>query len=310
MVKLSNVYSSNSSYLRRMLYRRKFLLALLELLGGEAEKLRIQKLTFLFGQREHPLYDFVPYRFGSFSISMASDLGAMAKHGQVAETENTVIQLAVGNWFSSLSAADQQALQQMLADFGKLSTRQLTTYTYRHYPYYASKSEIANELLNSLELEKVNQSVRSFSQKQLFTIGYEGISLESYLNKLLQNGVRLLVDVRRNPLSMKFGFSKGQLQKYCGMLGISYVHLPELGIASEQRQTLNTQADYDALFEAYKSSTLNETTATQTKVLHLLWEYDRIALTCFEANICQCHRKPLAESIAALPGFDYRLEHL
>lgn len=293
-----------------MLYRRKFLLALLELLGGEAEKMRLQKLAFLFGRQQRALYDFVPYRFGSFSISMASDLGAMAKHGQVAETENTVVQLAAGNWLASLSAADQIGVKQLLADFGRLNTRQLTTYTYRHYPYYASKSEIATELLSTPELEKVKQSLKSFSEKRLFTIGYEGISLEAYLNKLLQNGVRLLVDVRRNPLSMKFGFSKGQLQKSCGMLGIAYTHLPELGIASEHRQTLDTQADYDALFEAYKSSTLHETTASQQKVLQLLHEYDRIALTCFEANICQCHRKPLAESIAALPGFDYRLEHL
>jgi uncharacterized protein (DUF488 family) len=209
-----------------------------------------------------------------------------------------------------LSAADQNGVKQLLADFGKLSTRQLTTYTYRHYPYYASKSEMAAELLNEQELTSVSQSVKRFSEKALFTIGYEGISLEAYLNKLLQNGVKLLLDVRRNPLSMKFGFSKGQLQKSCSMLGIAYMHLPELGIASEQRQALNNQADYDALFEVYKSSTLLETTTSQEKVLQLLREHDRIALTCFEANICQCHRKPLAESIAALPGFDYRLEHL
>jgi hypothetical protein len=46
-----------------MLYRRKFLLALLELLGGETEKLRLQKLSFLFGQRRRALYDFVPWQF-------------------------------------------------------------------------------------------------------------------------------------------------------------------------------------------------------------------------------------------------------
>ncbi len=293
-----------------MLYRRKFLLALLELLGGETEKLRLQKLAFLFGQRGRALYDFVPYKFGSFSISMASDLGAMSKHGQVLESENTVVKMAQGQWLASLSASDQQALQQLVADYGKLSTRQLTAYTYRHYPYYASKSEIAADLLTAQELEKVKQSVQPFTQKRLFTIGYEGISLEAYLNKLLQNGVNLLVDVRRNPLSMKFGFSKGQLQKSCGMLGIAYAHLPELGIASDQRQTLHTQADYDALFVAYKSNTLTATAESQKKVLQLLQQYDRIALTCFEANICQCHRKPLAESIAALPGFGSQLVHL
>lgn len=62
-----------------MLYRRKFLLALLELLGGEAEKMRLQKLAFLFGRQQRALYDFVPYQYGSFSIGMANYLGAMAK---------------------------------------------------------------------------------------------------------------------------------------------------------------------------------------------------------------------------------------
>lgn len=46
-----------------MRYRCKFLLALLALLGGETEKLRLQKLAFLFGQRGRVLYDFVLYKF-------------------------------------------------------------------------------------------------------------------------------------------------------------------------------------------------------------------------------------------------------
>jgi uncharacterized protein (DUF488 family) len=42
----------------------------------------------------------------------------------------------------------------------------------------------------------------------------------------------------------------------------------------------------------------------------LLKKYKRIALTCFEANICQCHRKHLAEAITSLPGFSYELKHI
>jgi hypothetical protein len=30
-------------------------------------------------------------------------------------------------------------------------------------------------------------------------------------------------------------------------------------------------------------------------------------LTCFEANICQCHRKHLAEAIIQLPQWKYEL---
>ncbi|WP_200885350.1 DUF488 family protein [Jejuia pallidilutea] len=57
---------------------------------------------------------------------------------------------------------------------------------------------------------------RSFENDiTLFTIGYEGISLEHYLNKLIRNNIKLLCDVRKNALSMKYGFSKSQLKNAC-----------------------------------------------------------------------------------------------
>ena len=34
--------------------------------------------------------------------------------------------------------------------------------------------------------------------KTLFTIGYEGISIDKYIQKLLQNCIKTLVDVRQN----------------------------------------------------------------------------------------------------------------
>jgi len=109
---------------------------------------------------------------------------------------------------------------------------------------------------------------------------------------------------------MKYGFSKSHLQRYCENLGIRYVHFPEVGIQSEQRQELNTQADYDKLFAVYRQSNLTKTTVSQEKILNLLKEHKRIALTCFEANICQCHRKHLAEAIASLPSFEYEVTHI
>ena len=94
------------------------------------------------------------------------------------------------------------------------------------------------------------------------------------------NDVKLLCDVRKNSLSMKFGFSKTQLQKACDGLGIKYVHIPELGINSEHRQELNNQSDYDILFDMYKTEVLSETQDKQKSVLDLLNKYDRIALNC------------------------------
>ena len=122
--------------------------------------------------------------------------------------------------------------------------------------------------------------------------------------------MKVLVDVRNNPLSMKFGFSKTLLKTFCANLNIEYVHIPEVGIQSGQRQELNVQADYDKLFVTYKKSNLKKTITHQEQILKLLIQNKRIALTCFEANICQCHRKHLAEAITNLPEWKYELKHI
>ncbi|MDR1860575.1 MAG: DUF488 domain-containing protein, partial [Bacteroidales bacterium] len=72
----------------------------------------------------------------------------------------------------------------------------------------------------------------------------------------------------------------------------------------------NTQADYDALFSKYRTTTLTTTQTTQNAILRLLKQHERIALTCFEADINQCHRKHLADAITQLSGFDYELKHI
>ena len=142
------------------------------------------------------------------------------------------------------------------------------------------------------------------------TIGYEGKNLEGYLNRLIVAGVTLLCDVRRNPLSRKYGFSKGTLTKGCEGVGIRYEHLPELGIASEERRELETQADYDALFATYRRVALPQ----QTKVLAQIGQWvnqgARVALTCFEALPEQCHRHCVADALQHQFGKAFAPQHL
>ena len=46
-----------------------------------------------------------------------------------------------------------------------------------------------------------------------FTIGYEGRAIDEYMNLLLENHVKVLCDVRKNPISRKRGFSKTALSE-------------------------------------------------------------------------------------------------
>jgi uncharacterized protein (DUF488 family) len=128
----------------------------------------------------------------------------------------------------------------------------------------------------------------------LFTIGYEGISFEQYVNRLMQQGVRLLCDVRMNPVSRKFGFSKGRLSELLPTVGIEYLHIPELGIASNSRKTLQTASDYQLLFAAYRKEMHNKKEYL-AKITTLMERYGRLALTCFEGKPLFCHRHCISD---------------
>ena len=209
-----------------------------------------------------------------------------------------------------IKETDRKALRSLKSLYAGKTKEELIRITYLQYPYFVLNSTISHNILNEAEYQAVEMVRPSFSNTVLFTIGYEGVSLEEYLNKLIINGIKLLCDVRKNSLSMKYGFSKSQLKHACEGVGIKYVHIPDLGIESDKRQELHSQSDYDVLFRHYRNDTLTRTRPQQEYLLELLKENQRIALTCFEANICQCHRKHLAEAVTKLPGFNFELKHI
>lgn len=294
-----------------MYYRRKVILALLEQFGGELEKISFQKLLFLVTQyQEKPAFDFVPYKKGCFSFQSYADMRTMMKYGMVSESNDQWIKTDKINYTTTLNVKDKQVLLYIKNQFGKHSSNALIEFTYKKYPYYALKSTIAKNVLSSDELITVRNTVPENNKTILYTIGYEGVSLEKYLNKLILNDVKMLCDVRKNSVSMKYGFSKSQLHNACENLDIAYVHIPDLGIDSDKRQSLNSQSDYDNLFKVYEKTTLSKEKDTVQSVLDLLKKNKRIALTCFEAHQCQCHRGTLAKAITQLSEWKYELKHL
>ena len=294
-----------------MFYRRKVILALLQAFEGNLPKISLQKLLFLFANRQSkPEYDFVPYKYGCYSFSANADLTAMVGHNQISEDNISFTKVGIVDYVKTLNEKDKKILIDIKNTYGKLTPNSLMKLTYLNYQYYAINSVKAKEILTDEQYLKVLNAKPNNTQTILYTIGYEGISLEEYLNRLIKNDIKVLVDVRNNALSMKFGFSKKQLTSFCASLNIEYLHIPEVGIQSEQRQELKTQTDYDNLFDIYKRQNLQKTTSQQQQILDLLKTKERIALTCFEANICQCHRKHLAEAITKLPGWNFELKHI
>jgi uncharacterized protein (DUF488 family) len=294
-----------------MYYRRKILLSLLQVFDGELNKISLQKLLFLLSRHQvEKSFHFVPYKYGCYSFQANADLGTLVKYGLVSEQDKNWKKNDSKDYFLDLKPKDQIAIRYIKNQFGMLSKDQLILLTYKNYPFYAINSTIASCILNVEEWKRVEKQKPSKSEIVLFTIGYEGVSLEEYLNKLIVNDIRVLCDVRKNSLSMKYGFSKSQLQNACKGVGIEYYHMPEVGIDSNKRQNLLTQSDYDKLFTFYRSTVLKNEIQKQKEILTLLKTKRRIALTCFELNIHQCHRKHLADSITKLDCFNYEVKHI
>lgn len=294
-----------------MYYRRKILLALLEAFDNRLDKISLQKLLLLVSKRQlTPDFHFVPYKYGCYSFQAAADLQTMIKYNQVAKQCDDWVKTDNEKYLASLKVSDRQAICYIKQAYGNKTSDELIRITYLKYPQLAINSVVAKDKLSPDEYQKIIDAKPQSNKTILFTIGYQGVSLEEFINKLIVNDVKVLCDVRKNSFSMKFGFSKSQLQTACNGVGIEFIHIPQLGIDSDKRQELNTQSDYDNLFARYRTDVLTQTQAYQDQLIGLLKNYKRIALTCFEANIHQCHRKHLADAIANHPSFAYELKHI
>lgn len=286
--------------------RQRLLLALTHALGGKVSHTDFQKLLFLYTKEweSEASYEFVPYQFGGFSFTSYADKRRLIERELLTDDENRWVLTETGSRAISSEGLLIKHTVRFAAAHAGLRGDSLIAETYRRHPYYATRSRVAERVLtrasDRVAVEEAKPKPRGSG---LVTIGYEGRSLEAYLNLLLKDTVTILCDVRRNPLSRKYGFAKNTLKAACESVNIRYEHLPELGIASAERKELETQADYDALFETYERKSLPNQGAVLRKIFG--WINDeghRVALTCYEAEPCQCHRHCVAEALEKLGG--------
>jgi hypothetical protein len=297
-----------------ILDRQKRLLSLLDALGGEVGDLDFQKLLLFYclEVEESPSYEFIPYRFGGFSFTSYADKRRLVERCFLEDVEPTWKLTASGKAVAKIVPSLRMRMDEFAQKQGRLRGDALTAEAYRRHPYYAIRSEMADGVLSkdSAALRAVREAHPLKSGPGLCTIGYEGRTLEGFLNRLLQDGVNLLCDVRRNPLSRKYGFSKSTLSKACEGVGIQYEHLPELGIAAAERRSLKTQSDYDALFTKYKRKYLPMQGEALSRILGWMSAGSRVALTCYEQFSFQCHRHCVAEFLDKMPGNTRKAKHL
>lgn len=275
--------------------RQRYLLSFIDSLKDKGiSRTNLQKLVFMNENYTGTFYyDFMPYQYGPYSFQMEKDIDSLCMNGFMRKDNNGKI-YAVKS--ISFPAQFSTAIER-----GKKLLRRV----YREYPYYAVNSNILTELFSQEEAEEIIRKgqVPQDNRNILFTIGYEGRSLEAFINILIKNNIRVLCDVRKNPISRKFGFSGKTLARVLEGTGIKYTHIAELGIDSAKRAGLNTADDYDELFAGYRDS-MNDRAEYIEKVHGLFIEYGRIALMCYEREPLMCHRNIIREEMTGLYGME------
>jgi uncharacterized protein (DUF488 family) len=141
----------------------------------------------------------------------------------------------------------------------------------------------------------------------LLTIGYEGSTIERVLDSLRAARVGLLIDVRAVPQSRKPGFSKRQLAAGLDEAGIGYLHLQALGTPKPGRDAVRA-GHPERMVAIYHEHMRSDRAQAELAQAKLIARERRSCLLCFERDPAQCHRRLVAEMVAAETG--QAIEHL
>jgi len=142
----------------------------------------------------------------------------------------------------------------------------------------------------------------------LYTIGYEGSDVDTFVSHLKDNAIDCLVDVREKPISRKKGFSKSVLAERLKKEDITYLHFKELGSPKPVRDRLKATKDYKTFFDK-----MAQYLSTKGQVIEEAYAYisnKNCCLMCFEKTAAYCHRKVVAEKIKDRDGNGLKIKNI
>ena len=137
------------------------------------------------------------------------------------------------------------------------------------------------------------------SAGRIYSVGYEGLTVAGLVERLRQNRIEEVVDVRASPYSRRPGFSKKRLAESLAAAGIAYRHEPFLGNA------FRDEDDFAAAMTLMRDHLAAGDPAEAVARLVALAEDRRIAVLCLETDQRRCHRQVVLEAaVAREPDLD------
>ncbi|MFI9276221.1 DUF488 family protein [Kitasatospora sp. NPDC052896] len=137
----------------------------------------------------------------------------------------------------------------------------------------------------------------------LWSTGYEGRTIDSFVAALVDAGVDAVADVRLTPISRKPGFSKSRLSAALAEADISYLHLRSLGNPKDNRAPFWDGRVGEGL-AAFADVLATEPARRELAELAELAVERSVAVLCFEQDESRCHRQAVLAELhqrTALP---------
>jgi uncharacterized protein (DUF488 family) len=149
---------------------------------------------------------------------------------------------------------------------------------------------------------------RSAEAANFFTIGYTGRKTEELITVLITSGVRTLVDIRQNPVSMyRPELSKNNLERLLAESEINYAHFPQLGVPRDIRAKAIESGSRSVIWDWYDEHVI-DTFFGLGRNLHFFLNCVEhpVALMCTEIDPQECHRHRLSLALErmGMSGFD------
>lgn len=140
--------------------------------------------------------------------------------------------------------------------------------------------------------------------KEIQTFGYEGLSIDRFIAKLVDSSTKIIVDVRAMPLSRKPGFSKKALALHLENAGIHYIHMPALGCPKPVRERYKSDGSWPKYTKSFLAYLAHQSEAVEQVAGFA--SKSKTCLICFEADFNFCHRSFVASAVAESYGFSVR----
>ena len=140
-------------------------------------------------------------------------------------------------------------------------------------------------------------------QQILFTIGYEGVTVDALVKTLVDAKVEVVIDVRAVPLSRKPVLSKNELAARLQEAGIRYVGLKHLGTPAEGRHAAR-KGHIGEMTRIYKTQLESDAAQSEMQDAVKIAQSQPCCLLCFENDPDTCHRKITGDRITAITGQD------